>query len=190
VHDPSEEVAPLAGRAHILFVGGFQHPPNVDAVEFYARDIWPAFQQAHPGVKTYIVGSRMPAALRRLGEAAGLEMLGYVADLQPLLAGCRLSVTPLRYGAGVKGKVNQSLAAGLPVVATPTAVEGMVLEHERDILVAEEPAALVAAMTRLYRDDRLWQQLSENGCQRIREQFSSEVAKAGLRRILPTAVSK
>ncbi|MEA3638341.1 MAG: glycosyltransferase [Lamprobacter sp.] len=186
VHDPLDEVAPAAGRQHILFVGGFQHPPNIDAVEFYAREIWPVFREDHPNVRTYIVGSRMPMELRRLGEAAGLDMLGYVADLQPLLAGCRLSVTPLRYGAGVKGKVNQSLAAGLPLVATAIAIEGMALEHERDVLVAEEPAKLVAAMSRLYADDRLWHRLSENGRQRIREQFSSEVARAGLRRILQT----
>ena len=126
----------------------------------------------------------MPSELRRLGEAAGLDMLGYVTDLQPLLAGCRLSVSPLRYGAGVKGKVNQSLAVGLPVVATSVSTEGMALEPERDILVADEPAAFVSAMARLYSDDCLWGRLSGNGLERIREQFSTKVASATLRRIL------
>ena len=86
VHEPVDFVAPAAGRRDLLFVGGFQHPPNVDAVEYYASEIWPLFHQRHPQARTLVVGSRMPDSLRRLGESAGLDMLGYVPDLSEPVA--------------------------------------------------------------------------------------------------------
>jgi O-antigen biosynthesis protein len=183
VHDPQPSVAPLTGRRDVLFVGGFQHPPNVDAVTFYAEAIWPQFRALHPDARTFIIGSRMPETLRQLGTEAGLDMLGFVADLDPYLSGCRLSVSPLRYGAGVKGKINQALAWGLPVVATPPSVEGMGLQHDAHCLLADKPMEFADAMSRLYADDALWQRLSAAGQASIRERFSSTVAAGALRRV-------
>ena len=75
IHEPQTEVQPAQGRSGVLFVGGFQHPPNVDAVEYYATEIWPLFRAENPGVETFIVGSRMPERLRKLGEDQGLTFL-------------------------------------------------------------------------------------------------------------------
>lgn len=180
VHAPVAFVAPVNTRRDALFVGGFQHPPNVDAVEYYAREIWPLFRQQHPDARTLIVGSRMPESLRRLGESAGLEMLGYVPDLTDLLAGCRLSISPLRYGAGVKGKVNQSMSHGLPVVATAASVEGMFLKDGEDVLLGDSPVAFAQAMSRLYSDDALWERLSRNGQDNVRRHFSDDRAREAL----------
>ncbi|NEX17202.1 MAG: hypothetical protein C1943_11355 [Halochromatium sp.] len=184
VHDPVAEVPDIEGRHDLLFVGGFQHPPNVDAVEYFAREIWPLFHAQRPEAKAYVIGSRLPASLRALGEQRGLCMLGYVKDLESYLRGCRFSIAPLRYGAGVKGKVNQSLSHGLPVVATSVAIEGMRVTHEQELLVADRPADFVQAMRRLDEDDALWRQLSKAGQARMAEQFGTAVARAKLQELL------
>jgi O-antigen biosynthesis protein len=86
-----------------------------------------------------------------------------VPDLQPLLDRSRALVAPLRYGAGMKGKVTQSLAAGLPVVTTPIGAQGLGAVDGRDMLIAEDPAAFADAIVRLYRDPDLWARLSSGG---------------------------
>ncbi len=99
-----------------------------------------AHPEGLPGVKTYIVGADPPATIRALA-ADDLVIAGYVPDLAPYLEGCRLSISPLRYGAGVKGKVNQAMSFGLPVVATTPSIEGMHLTPGSDVLVGDDPQA-------------------------------------------------
>ena len=94
--------------------------------------------------------------------------------------GCRLAVAPLRYGAGVKGKVNHSMAHGQPVVATPMAVEGMHAEHERDVLVASDAESFAAEVIRLYRDEALWDQLSKGSVNNVQAHFSTDAARRSL----------
>ena len=180
VHDPVESVKPFAERKDLLFVGGFQHPPNVDAVHFFAEEIWPQVRAQLPEVQAQIIGSKMPEDLREYGRCAGLNMLGFVEDLQPYLDGCRISIAPLRYGAGVKGKVNQSMSYGLPVVATPAAVEGMFLRHGEEVLIAESGDAFAREILRLYEDTDLWNRLSQAGLENVRTRFSSETARRRL----------
>src|SRR5690606_30873172 len=102
----------------------------------------------------------------------------------PLFNDIRLSIAPLRYGAGVKGKVNSSMAFGVPVVATTVAVEGMNLEPGRDVLVADAPEEFAAHILRAYEDEALWTALSRAGLRNIEEHFSFEVARRQLREIL------
>jgi glycosyltransferase involved in cell wall biosynthesis len=183
VHDPVPWVAPLSGRRDILFVGGFQHPPNLDAIKWYGHEIWPQVKRELPEARTLVIGSKMPEEFRRMGEALGLDMVGYVPDLDPYLNGCRLSISPLRFGAGVKGKVNQSMSYGLPVVATSPSIEGMGLEPGRDILVADDADSFATSLVRLYRDDPLWERLSQGGLANVEERFSSRVARQALEEI-------
>jgi hypothetical protein len=113
----------------------------------------------------------------------GITVHGHVPELEPLLDRHRLSVAPLRYGAGVKGKVNQALAHGLPVVATRCAIEGMDLEDGRDVLLAEDPESFVEAVLRAYEDDVLWQRLVAGGLASTARGFSPERARATLRAV-------
>jgi glycosyltransferase involved in cell wall biosynthesis len=94
---------------------------------------------------------------------------------------CRLAVAPLRFGAGVKGKVNMSMSYGQPVVATPIAIEGMHAEAGRDVLIAETPEAFAEEVLRAYRDPELWQQLSEHGLANVEAHFSFEAARRAAR---------
>ncbi|WP_288126488.1 glycosyltransferase family 4 protein, partial [Thiomonas sp.] len=88
---------------------------------------------------------------------------GRVADLGPWLESCRLSIAPLRFGAGVKGKLNTAMAHGLPVVATSVAAEAMHLQDGRDVLLADDAESFAAAIVRVYADAELWGALSAGG---------------------------
>ncbi len=162
-------------RRDLMFVGGFQHPPNVDAAEWLMDDIFPRIRAELPEVVLHLIGSRMPDGLREKASA-GVRVHGFVEDLAPYLNGCRLSLAPLRYGAGVKGKVNQAMAWGLPVVATACAAEGMFLVDGEDILIAEDSAGFAAAVVRAYRDKALWQKLSDGGLVNVEQYFSRAAA--------------
>ncbi len=170
-------------RHDLMFVGGFQHPPNVDAVLWFVEQVLPRVRKALPEVRAHIIGSKMPPAISGL-EVPGLEVHGYVEDLEPYLDGCRIALAPLRYGAGVKGKVNMSMSYGQPVVATTVAAEGMHLVPGSDILVADSPDLFAAQIVRLYRNPELWLQLSDAGIANVRRHFSFQAARDALDRIL------
>ncbi|WP_229668555.1 glycosyltransferase [Arenimonas soli] len=184
IHDIAEPGPGFAGREGLLFVGGFRHPPNVDAALWLAEDILPRIHARHPGLPLHLVGGDSSPAVKALGQRAGIHFHGYVPDLGPLLREVRVSVAPLRYGAGVKGKVNQALAHGLPVVATTCAVEGMHLVDGQDVLVADDAEAFADAVLRLHDDATLWSRLSEGGLENTRRHFSPDVVRAPLRRLL------
>ncbi|MGQ9830626.1 MAG: glycosyltransferase [Thermochromatium sp.] len=185
IHDLHPLSTPFAERDAILFIGGFNHDPNVDAVCYYVEEILPLVVAELGPVPTFIIGSRPPQAIRMLEDAArGLYVIGHVEDLTPWFARARLSIAPLRYGAGVKGKINTSMAYGVPVVATPCAAEGMSLTDGIDILIGEDAAAFAAAVIRLYRSQPLWEQLVQAGFDNIEQHFSRRVAQATLKRLL------
>lgn len=173
-----------SARKDLVFVGGFRHPPNVDAARWLAEDILPRVRAVRPEIGLSLVGSDAPPEVLALGAQPGITVHGFVPDLEPLLDQHRISVAPLRYGAGVKGKVNQALALGLPVVATRCAVEGMGMEDGRDSLVADDAEGLAAAILRLYDDESLWNQLVLGGLANTEREFSPERARATLRAVL------
>jgi len=189
IHYPVERAAPYSEREGIMFVGGYRHPPNVDAALFYCREIVPRLRERLPGVASYLIGSNPPPAVAKL-QGDGVEVLGYVPEIEPWFDKCRLSVSPLRYGAGVKGKINHSMSRGLPVVATATSVEGMHLVEGEEVLVADDPDAFADAIARLYRDEALWNRLSQAGIANVRRHFSPEAAAEPIGRVFELARRK
>jgi glycosyltransferase involved in cell wall biosynthesis len=105
---------------------------------------------------------------------------GYLPELDSLLSSVRLSIAPLRFGAGIKGKINQSLAAGVPVVATTVAAEGMHLKSEENCLIANAPADFADAVCRLHEDEALWQGLAQAGRDIARKHFSFDAVESRL----------
>ncbi|GIX35176.1 MAG: hypothetical protein KatS3mg126_0955 [Lysobacteraceae bacterium] len=184
VHEVHGCRRPFAARADLVFVGGFQHPPNVDAVIWFCDEVLPRIRARDPSIRFHIVGSKAPERVALLGRREGVVFHGFVPEIEPFMDGCRIAVAPLRYGAGVKGKVNMSMSYGQPVVATPMAVEGMHLAPGRDVLVADEPEAFAEAVLRLYHDPQLWQELSAAGLANVRRHFSFEAARTSVRQIL------
>jgi len=184
IHDPVVEVAPLSGRDGVCFVGGFRHPPNGDGIRWFVDEAWPMVLREVPTAKLYIVGSHMPPEVKALGERAGVEAVGFVADLAGFLDHRRASVAPLRYGAGAKGKVAGSMAQGLPVACTTVAAEGMGLEPGTNVLVADDPSELAAHLVALLRDDARWSALSGAGLAFARDVTSRARARARIGELL------
>jgi GT2 family glycosyltransferase/glycosyltransferase involved in cell wall biosynthesis len=185
VHDVHGCRRPFAERRDLVFVGGFQHPPNTDAVHWFVAEVMPLLRAHGAPIRLHVIGSKAPPAV--LGLACDDVIVhGFVPDIAPYMDGCRLSVAPLRYGAGVKGKINMAMSYGLPVVATPIAVEGMHVRAGVDVLVAESAADFAATIRRVYDDAQLWNALSANGLANVREHFSFDAARAALERVLPT----
>ena len=183
IHAVAEPVAQFAPRRGIMFIGTYDYPPNVDAVSYFAHDIWPHVQKALPDATFHIVGDNPPARIRALAGAQ-IVVTGYVPDVAEYFHRCRISVAPLRYGAGVKGKINQSMSYGVPVVATPVAAEGMHLVDEESVLIAGTPEEFAKAVVRAYRDEALWTRLSVNGLENVRRYFSFEVARKTVQEVL------
>ena len=171
IHEATPTSAPFAERTGMLFIGGFQHPPNLDAIEYFIDQVLPLVAAHLPDITLHLVGSNMPDRLKSRASAR-IQVHGYVPDLGPLYNQVRLSIAPLRFGAGVKGKVNQSMAHGVPVVATTLAVEGMHLTNDHDVLVADDPIAFAAAIFRLHTDEALWWKLSRHALENIEKHFS------------------
>ena len=183
VHEVYGCRARFAERADLVFVGGFQHPPNTDAVSWFARDVFPLIRAELPDLRFHVIGSNVPEAIRAFANEHVI-VHGYIEDITPYMDGCRVSVAPLRYGAGVKGKVNMAMSYGLPVVATPIAVEGMHVAVGADVLVADDAQAFAAEVVHLYRDEALWNTLSANGLANVERHFSFCAAREAVQRIL------
>ncbi|RYG99129.1 MAG: glycosyltransferase [Alphaproteobacteria bacterium] len=180
--------APFESRNDFVFVGGYNHSPNVDAVAYFVDTIWPIIQAGAPGARFYVVGSNPPQRVLDLASDSVI-VTGRVDDLQPYLDRSRVCVCPIRYGAGVKGKVTTAMAHGLPVVATTIAAEGMGVVAGRDLLVEDDPAAFAQAVLSVYRDAALWARLSEAGMSFAIEHNSMKMGMRVVTEIIDTAIS-
>ena len=161
-------------RRHLLFVGSFRHRPNSDGVLFFMREVFPLIRQTLPEAELYIVGDNPPPEIVAYGSER-VHVLGYVPDVDPLFQSCRVFVAPLRFGAGVKGKIGEALSYGIPVVTTSTGAEGMGLRHGEEVLIADAPHEFAECVVRSYRERELWQRLTDNGRDHIRKNFTPQV---------------
>ncbi|MEM9224173.1 MAG: glycosyltransferase [Pseudomonadota bacterium] len=166
-------------RRDVAFVGGFRHPPNVDAVAFLMEEIWPRVRDRLAGARLHIIGADMPSSVREYASE-DVVVAGFVGDLEAYLETIRLTVAPLRYGAGVKGKVGNSMRLGIPAVVTPVAAEGMGLTDGTHTLTASDPQAFAEAICRLYPDKPLWERLSQNGRAFVEQNFGMDLARRRL----------
>jgi glycosyltransferase involved in cell wall biosynthesis len=175
--------APFSQRRDLLFIGSFLHPPNIDAVVFFALEIFPIVHARLPDLKCYVIGAKAPPEVLALDDD-NIVLTGFQPDVSQHFNRARLSIAPLRVGAGVKGKINQSMAFGVPVVATSLAVEGMGLTPGENVLVADDPMAFASAIVELYGSEGLWQRLSSNSVTKMKECYSVEAARRQLQRVL------
>ncbi len=171
-----------AQRNDIMFVGGYQHPPNIDAIIWFATEIFPLIRKKLD-IQLHIIGSKATKEVEAL-HGNGVVFHGYVEDIEPFIDGCRIAVAPIRYGAGVKGKVNMSMSYGQPVVATTVAAEGMYAKNAHDILIADTEAEFAKSVIKLYNDSKLWNKLSKNGLKNVEQWFSFNAAKNAIKTIL------
>lgn len=171
-------------RRDILFIGGFPHLPNVDGIVHFCRKVWPLVLKALPTVKLRVIGNAPPPAVVSLEAIPGVEVLGFVKDIGPIFDRTRVAVAPLRYGAGIKGKLGTSMGYGVPAVATTIAVEGMDLTDGQQALVADEPEEFARKIVSLYTDEELWQRVSDAGLEHARNLYSYEVGRDRIAKLL------
>jgi O-antigen biosynthesis protein len=183
VHDTKATSRVFSERRDILFIGSFEHPPNVDAMLWFIKEVLPLLHSHQPDIRLRVIGANPPKTITSLANDRVL-IDGFISDIEPIFNDIRLSVAPLRYGAGVKGKINSSMAYGVPVVATTIAAEGMDLVDGEDVLIADSPEAFAAAIMRIYKDEQLWSRLVDGGKRNIERCFSSAVAERQLTEIL------
>ena len=180
---------PRSRREHrrgIVFVGNFHHAPNVDAVlDFHART-WPIVRRLAPNVQLTVVGTAPPAGIQALADDH-VTVTGWVPDVAPYLCDALVSIAPLNYGAGIKGKITQAIAAGVPVVTTPIGAEGMDLQDGVHALIADDPESFARAIVALHDDEALWQRIADAAPRHLDAVMGHEVARAGLHAALHTA---
>jgi len=170
-------------RRDILFIGSFQHPPNSDAVLFFAQEIFPLVKERLPDVRFYVIGDKAPPEIISLSDDH-IIITGFQPDVTFYFNAIKVSVAPLRFGAGIKGKINQSMAFGVPVVATSLAIEGMSLTDKKDVCVADTPKAFAEALIEVYLSEDLWSTLSFHGIEKTRHSYSRRAAERQLERLL------
>lgn len=174
----------------ILFIGGYNHTPNVDAVEWLVQEVMPSVWNDFPKVRVTLLGSNPPPAVWELGRDPRVVVTGYISNVDPYFESARIFVAPLRYGAGLKGKIGQSLEYGLPVVTTPIGAEGFDFVDGRDAIVADDADAFAKAIKRLYTDRVLWSKMSSATSaklapffpERVKPRIAEVVAAAAERR--------
>ena len=191
IHDAAPTPAAFSERRGIGFLGGFAHPPNVDAVDWFLDEVWPRVREVDDKAEFALAGSKMPERFRKLHGRDGISVLGFVESLEEYFNAIRVSVVPLRVGAGAKGKVAASLAAGVPCVSTPVGVEGMQLAANREIAVAETAEALAAQILQVFEDEAAWRRYRDHGLayadrvtsrRALREQIGEMTRRLGISR--------
>lgn len=168
----------FAKREGLLFVGGFAHPPNADAVLWFAQEIFPLIREKLPEINFYVVGSKVTDEIKALEQPGnGIIIKGFVSEeeLAELYASCRIVVVPLRYGAGVKGKVVEAIYNGAPIVTTGTGAEG-IPEVETILEIEDDPAAFAEKCVSLYNDPARCRSMCHATQDYIRRHFSLEGA--------------
>jgi sugar transferase (PEP-CTERM/EpsH1 system associated) len=136
----------------LVFTGKMDFRPNVDAMLWFGREVWPLIRQYRPQVKLAIVGQRPHARLDPLREASGVTITGWVADVRPYIAGATVYVAPLRVGGGTRLKLLQAMAMEAAIVATSLGAEGFPVTHGRELLLADTPTSFVQAVLALLDD--------------------------------------
>ena len=182
-YEPQELVPlpgrPLRDRDALIFVGGFRHPPNVDAATYLVNEVMPLVWERIPGASVLIVGHGPPSEIRELASPRVI-VTGQVPDLGPYYARARVAVSPLRYGAGVKGKILSGLAAGVPTVTTTIGNEGLGLRNGAEALIGDTSEELAGCIVALFEDPDLLDRLARAGRDLIAARFSVEVARKRL----------
>ena len=183
---PPRQPPGVAGRKNVLFLGGFWHRPNGDAVQWFVQHVWPLIRQGAPDAEFHIAGSNMDESIHSLERHDGVKVIGYVPDLEPFFNEGRVFVAPLRFGAGMKGKVGLSMAYGLPVVTNDIGAEGMNVRNGRELLLANDVEGLAAAVLRLLECDEDWLRIQEQARQFVAQTLSFASLHATLRQAFVT----
>ena len=177
---PRPTQIPFTERSGIAFIGGYGHAPNVDAAKWLMNSVMPEVRGQDPNIECLLVGSDLPDELRHV-KAEGVTLVGRVDDLSTIFDRVRLTVAPLSYGAGVKGKILESLAAGVPCVHTSIAAEGMNLPRALEPCRADDARTIASAICDLHGNAELHERCREAGLQYVADELSEKKIDEAMR---------
>lgn len=180
-----------AEPGHVLHIGTMYWPPNVDAVRWFVEQVYPLVRQERPDVQFDVVGHRPPADLLALNDAGlGINVTGYVADPVSYQRQAAVLVVPVLAGGGIRVKILNALAEGIPIVSTTLGCEGIEVTPGRDILVGDSPEAFAAQVVRVLNDTDLGKRLALNGRCLVEEKYDYRKACRPLDEVYARAASK
>eukprot|EP00899_Mesostigma_viride_P019697 jgi/Mesvir1/27729/Mv07426-RA.1 len=211
--DAGPDLAGLPGfdeRRHFMTIGNFLHPPNLDSARWLAQEIWPSIRERLPGAELHIYGAYPTAAAQQLAskrKGNGLVIKGHAPSVPDTMAQYRVCLSPLRYGAGIKGKIVDSWQQGLPVCTTPIGAEGLFVEDDmthaaqgtdaNPLLAVREwgglysstvAADIIRDAVALYSDRDLWTRCRATGRRLLESLFPREANEAALLTVLAEAM--
>jgi len=180
VHDPVPgRVADFEERDGLLFIGGYNHGPNVDAVEWLISEIMPLVWDELPALRLTLLGAGPPQSVLQLANDR-VAVPGFVRNVDPFFRTARVFVAPLRYGAGVKGKIGQAMEYGLPIVTTDVGAEGFGITPGVEALVRNDARGFADAILALYGDARMWAAVAAASNRALTPFHSTSVVGAAL----------
>jgi glycosyltransferase involved in cell wall biosynthesis len=160
-------------KKKLMYVGFLGWEPNVQGLLWFIDEVWPLLQARHPSLRFDIVGKNPDKRLQAAVEATtGIRLAGYVADLQTVYRDSRVSVAPLLFGSGMKVKVLDAMARGIPTVTTSVGAEGIEVENGRELMIADDPAQMALQIDELLDNPTLWQRLQASSRVLIRERYT------------------
>lgn len=165
-------------REHFVFIGNGKHAPNTDAILWLNESIWPLIRKSLPNAELHIYGPYMPERIRKMDNAkTGFRIKGWVKDIAPVLANARINLVPLRFGAGLKGKLLEGFRNGTPAIATSAGAEGTGNTNELKLCTRDEAVSFSNLAIELYLDSRKWKEVQNLGANLINKRFSNEDLK-------------
>jgi glycosyltransferase involved in cell wall biosynthesis len=174
-------------EARLIFVGTLNYYPNIDAVIYFTQQIFPLIREKFPRAVFEIVGRNPPKAVTALGRIDGVRVLGEVPDVRSYLVRADVSVAPLRIARGVQSKVLEAMGMGVPVVATPAAIQGIDVANGQELLTGQTPEEFAACVIKLLNDAELRKTITRKAWNRMKQLYNPEVIGAHLERILSAA---
>ena len=155
----------------LLFTGNMDYAPNVDAVQYFVKEMWPAISKVYPKTKFIIAGQRPVDAVQKLAGDR-IEVTGFIPDLKDMYADASVVIAPLRFGAGTQNKVLEAMAMGVPTVCTHIGFEGLQIQSGQGVILAKEKSQFIEEVTMLLADAAKRQEVGEQGLAIARTRFS------------------
>jgi GT2 family glycosyltransferase len=183
IYDLRDQNTDWSSRKGLSFIANFGHLPNVDGLAWFIDYIWPLLDEDLRGDGLRVIGLDPPRELLDRKQA-GIEFLGYVPNTSIYLQQTRVSIAPLRFGAGSKGKVCEAWANGLPVVGTSVALAGMIEDSNDAYLVADSPSDFASMISMIYGNEQRWNSAQRGSSQILKRDYSSRSAKDRLEHVL------
>ncbi len=173
----------------ILFTGNMDYAPNVDAVQYFAKEMWPQIAEQFPNVLFVIAGQRPVEAVKKLA-GNGISVTGFVPDLKDMYAEASVVIAPLRFGAGTQNKVLEAMAMGVPTVCTHIGFEGLQIESGQGVILAKEKDRFIEEVSALLADENKRKTVGEKGLEVARTRFSWDIIAQSLENYFEAVTAK